>query len=88
KQDGMQLGLDCQVLYQRANCSLNLDAPTDKLMESTLYLASQLSSLRENGLSQEQFDELYNQKRTQLQQLFAMYARTDTDILINQRLLS
>ncbi|MBD2809543.1 insulinase family protein [Xenorhabdus sp. Vera] len=88
KQDGMQLGLDCRVLYQRANCSLNLDAPTDKLMESTLYLASQLSSLRENGLSQEQFDELYNQKRTQLQQLFAMYARTDTDILINQRLLS
>ncbi|CAM3210226.1 pitrilysin family protein [Xenorhabdus nematophila] len=88
KQDGMQLGLDCRVLYQRANCSLNLDAPTDKLMESTLYLASQLSSLRENGLPQEQFDELYKQKRAQLQQLFAMYARTDTDILINQRLLS
>ncbi|MDC9590560.1 pitrilysin family protein [Xenorhabdus sp. XENO-10] len=87
-QDDMKLGLDCRVLYQRANCSLNLDAPTDKLMESTLYLASQLSSLRENGLSQEQFDELYAQKRSQLQQLFAMYARTDTDILINQRLLS
>ncbi|MBI6547666.1 M16 family metallopeptidase [Xenorhabdus lircayensis] len=88
KQDDMQLGLDCRVLYQRANCSLNLDVPTDKLMESTLYLASQLSSLRENGLPQEQFDELYAQKQTQLQQLFAMYARTDTDILINQRLLS
>ncbi|MDX7998435.1 insulinase family protein [Xenorhabdus sp. Reich] len=88
KQDDMKLSLDCRVLYQRANCSLNLDAPTDKLMESTLYLASQLSSLRENGLPQAQFDELYAQKRTQLQQLFAMYARTDTDILINQRLLS
>ncbi|AOM41961.1 M16 family metallopeptidase [Xenorhabdus hominickii] len=88
KHDGMKLGLDCRVLYQRANCSLNLDTSRDKLMESTLYLASQLSSLRENGLPQEQFDELYEQKRTQLQQLFAMYARTDTDILINQRLLS
>ncbi|WP_340613923.1 pitrilysin family protein [Xenorhabdus thailandensis] len=86
--DDMQLGLDCRVLYQRANCSLNLDSSTDKLMESTLYLASQLASLRENGLPQEQFDELYAQKRSQLQQLFAMYARTDTDILINQRLLS
>ncbi|MDC9593611.1 insulinase family protein [Xenorhabdus sp. IM139775] len=88
KQDDMQLGLDCRVLYQQANCSLNLDAPTDKLMGATLYLASQLSSLWENGLPQEQFDELYAQKRSQLQQLFAMYARTDTDVLINQRLLS
>ncbi|WP_086113385.1 M16 family metallopeptidase [Xenorhabdus beddingii] len=88
KQDDMKLGLDCRVLYQRANCSLNLDAATDKLMGSTLYLASQLSSLRENGLPQAQFDELYAQKKAQLQQLFAMYARTDTDILINQRLLS
>ncbi|PHM62613.1 insulinase family protein [Xenorhabdus ishibashii] len=86
--DEMQLGLDCRVLYQRANCSLNLDSPTDKLMGSTLYLASQLSSLRENGLPQEQFDELHAQKRSQLQQLFAMYARIDTDVLINQRLLS
>ncbi|PHM73105.1 insulinase family protein [Xenorhabdus kozodoii] len=88
KQDEMKLGLDCRVLYQRASCSLNLDSPTDKLLESTLYLASQLSSLRENGLPQAQFDELSAQKRSQLQQLFAMYARTETDILINQRLLS
>ncbi|WP_340616362.1 pitrilysin family protein [Xenorhabdus entomophaga] len=88
KQDDMKLGLDCRVIYQRANCSLNLDASSDKLMGSTLYLASQLSSLRENGLPEGQFDELYAQKKVQLQQLFAMYARTDTDILINQRLLS
>ncbi|WFQ81534.1 hypothetical protein PXH59_15900 [Xenorhabdus sp. SF857] len=88
KQDDMKLGLDCRVLYQRANCSLNLDSSADKLMKSTLYLASQLSTLREHGLPQEQFDELYAQKKSQLQQLFAMYARTDTDVLINQRLLS
>ncbi|CDL85096.1 insulinase family protein [Xenorhabdus szentirmaii] len=88
KQDDMKLGLDCRVLYQRASCSLNLDTPSDKLMESTLQLAAQLSSLRENGLPQEQFDALYAQKKAHLQQLFAMYARTETDVLISQRLLS
>ncbi len=88
KQNDMHLGLDCRVLYQRANCSLNLDVPNDKLRDSALYLASELSSLRESGLPQEQFDKLYAQNRNQLQQLFAMYARTDTDVLINQRLLS
>ncbi|MBD2814998.1 insulinase family protein [Xenorhabdus sp. Flor] len=88
KQNDAKLDLDCRVVYQRANCYLNLDTSSDKLTESTLYLASALASLRENGLPQEQFDELYNQKRLQLQHLFAVYARTDTDILINQRLLS
>ncbi|MDX7986196.1 insulinase family protein [Xenorhabdus sp. 12] len=88
KQSDMKLSLDCHVIYQRANCSLNLGAPADKLMASTHYLASQLSSLRENGLPQEQFDELYEQNRKQLQHVFAMYARSDTASLINQRLLS
>ncbi|WP_340610060.1 insulinase family protein [Xenorhabdus bharatensis] len=88
KQNNAKLDLDCRVVYQRANCYLNLNASSDKLTDSTLYLASALASLRESGLPQEQFDELYKQKRIQLQHLFAVYARTDTDVLINQRLIS
>ncbi|MCP9266549.1 insulinase family protein [Xenorhabdus sp. XENO-1] len=88
KQADMKLDLDCRILYQRANCFLNMETSSGKLTESTLYLASELASLRENGLPQEQFDELYAQKRLQLQQLFAVYARTNTDLLINQRLIS
>ncbi|MDR0218106.1 MAG: insulinase family protein [Enterobacteriaceae bacterium] len=83
-----RLDLDCRVIYQHANCYLNLNTSSEKMAETARYLASALASLRENGLPQEQFDELYDQKRTQLQNLFAVYARTNTDILINQRLLS
>lgn len=51
-------------------------------------LAGELAVLKEKGISAENFDALIAMKQAQLQQLFAIYARTTTDILINQRLMS
>lgn len=44
--------------------------------------------MRDNGLSKEEFDALLAQKNDQLSKLFATYARTDTDVLMSQRLRS
>ncbi len=44
--------------------------------------------MRDNGLPQEEFDALIAQKSLELQKLFATYARTDTDILMSQRMRS
>ena len=44
--------------------------------------------MRDNGLPEEEFNALVAQKNLELQKLFATYARTDTDILIGQRLRS
>ena len=45
-------------------------------------------SVRDKGLSQEEFDALITRKKAELAGLFATYARTDTDVLIGQRLRS
>ena len=44
--------------------------------------------MRDTGLSQAEFDTLIAQKNDQLSKLFATYARTDTDVLMSQRLRS
>ncbi|WP_323838226.1 insulinase family protein [Photorhabdus africana] len=84
----LKLGLDCKVQYHRASCALNLNTTAGNLKPAMEYLAAELVTLRDKGLPKGQFDELYAQKQAQLSQLFAMYAHTSTDILINQRLLS
>ncbi|RAW87466.1 insulinase family protein [Photorhabdus laumondii] len=84
----LKLGLDCKVQYHRASCALNLNTTAGNLKPAMEYLAAELVTLRDKGLPKGQFDELYVQKQAQLSQLFAMYAHTSTDILINQRLLS
>ncbi|MBB1225423.1 insulinase family protein, partial [Klebsiella pneumoniae] len=48
----------------------------------------ELANVRDNGLSKEEFDALLAQKNDQLSKLFATYARTDTDVLMSQRLRS
>lgn len=51
-------------------------------------MSQELLKVRDNGLSQAEFDALIAQKNDQLSKLFATYARTDTDVLMSQRLRS
>lgn len=87
-QKNLKLGFDCRVQYQRAQCAIHLNTPTENLTPGMNFVARELASLRTNGLSQAEFDALMVQKNDQLSKLFATYARTDTDILMSQRLRS
>ncbi|XTZ38599.1 M16 family metallopeptidase [Salmonella enterica] len=82
------LGFDCRVLFQRAQCAITIDSPNDKLNANMGLVARELAKVRESGLPEEEFKALIAQKNLELQKLFATYARTDTDILISQRMRS
>lgn len=82
------LGFDCRVLFQRAQCAINVESPNDKLNSNLGTIARELAKVRDNGLSAEEFNALVAQKNLELQKLFATYARTDTDVLIGQRMRS
>lgn len=82
------LSFDCRVQYQRAQCAIRMDASQDKMLDSLKRLSQELLKVRDNGLSQAEFDALIAQKNDQLSKLFATYARTDTDVLMSQRLRS
>lgn len=84
----VNLGFDCRVLYQRAQCAINIESPGSKLNANLIAVSRELAKVRDNGLPQEEFDTLIAQKNLELQKLFATYARTDTDILISQRIRS
>ena len=87
-QTDLNLSFDCRVLYQRAQCGINLDSPNDKLNANLATVGKELLKVRDKGLSQEEFDVLIAQKKAELAKLFATYARTDTDVLISQRMRS
>ena len=74
--------------YQRGQCAIHLDTPNNNLNGSPGFIARELANVRDNGLSKEEFDALLAQKNDQLSKLFATYARTDTDVLMSQRLRS
>lgn len=82
------LGFDCRVIWLRAQCGINTDSPYDSLNGNLDLLAKALAEVRDRGLSQEEFDALVAQKNLELQKLFATYARTDTRVLMGQRLRS
>lgn len=84
----LQLGFDCRVLFQRAQCGIRMDSPVDKLDKNLEIIARELVEVRTSGLQREEFDALIAQKKIELQKLFATYARTSTDVLVEQRLLS
>ncbi|WP_336797669.1 pitrilysin family protein [Erwinia aphidicola] len=88
KTQGMQVGFDCRVLYQRAQCAINLDADNASLNSNLTLIAKEMVNIRDKGLSQQEFDALIGQKNSELNKLFATYARTDTDVLMSQRLRS
>lgn len=82
------LGFDCSVQYHRSMCAIRLDTPQEKIESSLKLLSQELLTLRDNGISQMEFDALIAQKNDQLGKLFATYARTDTGVLMSQRLRS
>lgn len=82
------IGFDCRVLYLRAQCAINVDSPTEKLQSNLGLVTRELAKVRNAGLPEDEFNALIAQKNLELQKLFATYARTNTDILINQRLRS
>ncbi len=82
------LGFDCNVQYQHAQCAVRMEAPREAIQPGLKRLASELVKVRDNGISQAEFDALVAQQKDQLGQLFATYARTDTGILMSQRLRS
>ncbi len=88
KAQNVQVGFDCRVLYQRAQCAINMDSPNASLAQNLNQVARELATVRDKGLPQEEFDALMAQKLLELNKLFATYARTDTDILMGQRLRS
>ena len=81
-------GLDCRVYYQRAQCGLNIDTSGDHLPAQLERVAKDFVTLRDKGLSQDEFDHLMTAKLAELNTLYATYARTGTDILVAQRLRS
>ncbi|TKI07218.1 M16 family metallopeptidase [Martelella alba] len=82
------LRFDCNVHYQRAQCAIHMDTVSDNLMPAMTLMAHELADLRNNGLSKQEFDTLMARKTAELSTLFATYARTDTGILMSQRLRS
>ncbi|VXC44491.1 M16 family metallopeptidase [Serratia oryzae] len=88
EQKNIQLGFDCRVQYQRAQCAIHLNSPNENLNTGLAFIARELANLRKNGFSKDEFNALLAQKNDQLSKLFATYARTDTDILMSQRLRS
>ncbi|WP_026111510.1 M16 family metallopeptidase [Winslowiella toletana] len=88
KAQGVQVGFDCRVLYQRAQCGINMDSGNATLQNNMNLIARELANIRDNGLPQEEFDALMAQKTSELNKLFATYARTNTDVLMSQRLRS
>ncbi|KNC94463.1 M16 family metallopeptidase [Trabulsiella odontotermitis] len=82
------LGFDCRVLYQRAQCAINVESPNEKLNANLSTIARELAKVRDNGLPEEEFNALVAQKNLELQKLFATYARTDTGVLTGQRMRS
>lgn len=87
-QKNIKLGFDCRVQYQRAQCAIHLNSPNDNLNNGLAFITRELANVRNNGLSQDEFNALLAQKTDQLSKLFATYARTDTDVLMSQRLRS
>lgn len=88
KQAGLPVDLQCQVLFSRAQCGLKIDAEGDALTQQLATVGHEIARLRDQGLTQSEFDQLLTKKTTELGGLFATYARTPTDVLMMQRLRS
>ncbi|RLM26731.1 peptidase [Brenneria alni] len=89
QQKDTNLRFDCNVVYTRAQCAIHMDIPgIDSVMPGMTLMAQELVDLRDNGLTQQEFDSLIAGKKDELSKLFATYARTSTDILMEQRLRS
>ncbi|MDR2227612.1 MAG: insulinase family protein [Providencia sp.] len=87
-QDEVAPGLDCRVQYQKATCTLTVTAAPEKMAAVADIVLNELVAINQNGIDPELFNSMLKEKQVQLSQLFAAYARTSTDVLISQRLIS
>lgn len=88
KTQGVKVGFDCRVIYQRSQCAINIDSDNGNLSENMDLIAKEMANVRDRGLTQQEFDALMAHKKDELNKLFATYARTSTDVLMSQRLRS
>lgn len=88
KTQHLRIGFDCRVLYQRAQCAVNLDSRGELLASGFNMVTHELATVRDEGVPEDEFDALKAQKLLELNKLFTTYARTDTDVLMAQRLRS
>ncbi|SQC21408.1 protein YhjJ, putative peptidase [Klebsiella pneumoniae] len=44
------MGFDCRVLYQRAQCAINIDSPGERLNNNLSVVSRELAKVRDNGL--------------------------------------
>jgi predicted Zn-dependent peptidase len=84
----VKLGFDCRVLFLRGQCGIHIDTPNARLDDNLGRIARDLANVRDGGLPAAEFETLMVQKKLELEKLFATYARTNTDVLANQRLRS
>lgn len=86
--NNVNLMFDCQVQYQRSLCGIHLLAPRANMNKALNNATAEMAALRQSGIGEQEFSALITQKNEQLAKLFATYARTDTDVLMSQRLRS
>ncbi len=84
----VNLMFDCQVQYQRSQCAIHLSTTQANLNKALSFIATEMSAVHDDGVTQQEFDTMIAQKKDQLTKLFATYARTDTDVLMSQHLRS
>ncbi|WP_282807571.1 M16 family metallopeptidase [Hafnia alvei] len=84
----VNLMFDCQVQYQRSQCAIHLSTTQANLNKALSFITTEMSAVHDDGVTQQEFDTMIAQKKDQLTKLFATYARTDTDVLMSQRLRS
>lgn len=82
----INLSFDCRVLYQLAQCAINIESSNDTLAANLAQVGRELLEVKNNGLSQDEFHALIAQKKNELAQLFATYTRMDTGMLMGQRI--
>ena len=54
------------MLYQRAQCAINIESPGERLNANLTTVARELAKVRDRGLPQEEFDALIAQKNLEL----------------------
>lgn len=80
------LGFECRVLFLRAQCGMTFESENARLQTNAEMMGQMLAKVRDQGLSEDEFNALISQKNIELQTLFAAYARTQTPTLAAQRL--
>lgn len=81
------IGLDCQMKYQRYTCELSMDAPLSAVKPGLKFIATELSKLDKDGITEAELNALVAEQKEELAQAIATYAKTDTAQIMEYRLI-